>query len=117
MRISDWSSDVCSSDLLAGRLLARLLEQPFDIAVRQDARQGPPRGGARDVERRIVRPLALIEQEREELPQRRQFPRCAARRQRLIIGHQFAQSRSIRIAEREIGSASCRESVCLYVYI
>src|SRR3546814_5443695 len=108
MRISDWSSDVCSSDLqpflvalaandqifafarhgaarkrhefaraetrpiekfeqqqhshrargwrLAGRLLARLLEQPFAIAVRQAARQGPPRRGARYVDRRLARP-------------------------------------------------------------
>src|SRR3546814_21097179 len=49
---------------LAGRLLARLLETPFDLAVRQGARQGPPRRGARDVERRIVRPPAPIAQAR-----------------------------------------------------
>src|SRR3546814_7512234 len=33
MRISDWSSDVCSSDLAAGRLAAAGIEEP-----RRDAR-------------------------------------------------------------------------------
>src|SRR3546814_6370737 len=34
MRISDWSSDVCSSDLVGGDLLAHVGHDRFDIAPR-----------------------------------------------------------------------------------
>src|SRR3546814_5631847 len=56
MRISDWSSDVCSSDLLADRLLLRPAagardagdrDRDVGVAVRQRARGHRPSGGER----------------------------------------------------------------------
>src|SRR3546814_10781490 len=46
MRISDWSSDVCSSDL--GRLVAAGVDSGYDLAVARQARcreHGPARRG------------------------------------------------------------------------
>src|SRR3546814_6008842 len=37
MRISDWSSDVCSSDLLVAELSGRNREHPPELAAAQDA--------------------------------------------------------------------------------
>src|SRR3546814_4150292 len=85
MRISDWSSDVCSSDLprrLIGRL-AHALFEPFALdeagADAVDAHFGPEHAG--EAERQAV--------------------------QRGFRGH-ISQ-------RREIGRASCRERVCQYV--
>src|SRR3546814_11768966 len=39
MRISDWSSDVCSSDLNAGERRFRILQQPQPLLQRRGARR------------------------------------------------------------------------------
>src|SRR3546814_10042652 len=87
MRISDWSSDVCSSDL-----------------VRHDGMEIPPLGpaaGAVDAaELRaevIGQDLRLVEGAQRVMPSRRQ------RRIDLLV------------CVAEIGRASCRERVCQYV--
>src|SRR3546814_9882655 len=49
MRISDWSSDVCSSDLLRA-------ENEGPVSLRKTAEQGPHMLGGRDDEQR-VRPV------------------------------------------------------------
>src|SRR3546814_6503583 len=85
MRISDWSSDVCSSDLGEGRGLLAVevaLEAVADRLVQHDAR---PAGAEDDGH------LAGRGRDRIELHQRLA--------QRLV----------------EIGRASCRERVCQYV--
>src|SRR3546814_20540202 len=61
MRISDWSSDVCSSDLLHGRVegggdeifggdAGAALHRPFDVALLRDA---PAVGGQRRCQRGV----------------------------------------------------------------
>src|SRR3546814_20383114 len=54
MRISDWSSDVCSSDLPRRRQLGAMVEHPAHLAL---ARVAPPDGGE-IAERRALLPGA-----------------------------------------------------------
>src|SRR3546814_4543637 len=93
MRISDWSSDVCSSDL------SRLLPDAHDSGRRLPAE-------ARRL-RRILRPAFA-----RYLP-----PRARARRTDLPavlpMGRRLVRRRLRHLDE--IGRASCRERVCQYV--
>src|SRR3546814_4152365 len=89
MRISDWSSDVCSSDLI-----------PFR------GRDGPRRNADRAqtavaADRRGTAALILS---KGRLMDERIAP----------LFSPFAL-RSLRLANRKIGRASCRERVCQYV--
>src|SRR3546814_5788774 len=43
MRISDWSSDVCSSDLCCGRIL--LVDATFGLAIQNNNTDTPVNGG------------------------------------------------------------------------
>src|SRR3546814_13673221 len=100
MRISDWSSDVCSSDLIGkaktdGPVFERALR---DLGTRilghvdRHVEHGRPAGDGmpETVQIEIDRPAAELPAEGEPV-QRRQ------------------------IAGGKIGSASCRERVCQYV--
>src|SRR3546814_14343149 len=96
MRISDWSSDVCSSDLSAAwrtplKRRAILARSRCKIARRSATIQV---SWLMDAKRRsdLVRPPASLR------------PRCPATAQSLDQGH-------------EIGRASCRERVCQDVKI
>src|SRR3546814_4579477 len=86
MRISDWSSDVCSSDLDCTDGVAAVLEPGDDPA---------PVGG--------VRPGAVHEDDRR-LRLARPFRRRAVSLRSDDLGR-----------GEEIGRASCRERVCQYV--
>src|SRR3546814_6898858 len=97
MRISDWSSDVCSSDLLGGR-------------------SGVARSGAQYVQRG----LAFVQDVLEDLAQklhghvleRQGWPFRQAQQ-----GHPFVQrlERHDLLAAKQTGRAACRERVCTYV--
>src|SRR3546814_14295382 len=91
MRISDWSSDVCSSDLVAPLVRAGLL--PPDWPYICHAVSGYSGGGKALIER--------FEQDRD----------IAWRGYALTLGHKHVPDM------QEIGRASCRERVCKYVYI
>src|SRR3546814_15230328 len=111
MRISDWSSDVCSSDLLAHALLAGLLlfqQLPLagDIAAVALRRHVLAQGGdglARD----HLAADGSLDGDLEELA-------------RDEILEAFAEHAAARLGlaavdddgQREIGRASCRERVC-----
>src|SRR3546814_14515975 len=93
MRISDWSSDVCSSDLL-GAGLAHRSGDADHLALHPRAR-----GPAKRLQRRR-----------------------AVRHQHMGLGDGLADDRARRaLAERlvdeEIGRPSCRERMCQYVSI
>src|SRR3546814_11802205 len=100
MRISDWSSDVCSSDLV--RLEPGMLLQPNGVAparVRQRQEIGP-----------IVAPVA------HRLGKRRLTPPAEV----MTLGVHADQQSQLDLRQggtqrRKIGSASCRERVCQYV--
>src|SRR3546814_9005247 len=85
MRISDWSSDVCSSDLLS----CRIAEPHHELRVR--AIPDPARSG----------------REREYIAARY----AAAFRDHQQIGGRRGFSR----LDEKIGRASCRDRVCQYV--
>src|SRR3546814_4665316 len=92
MRISDWSSDVCSSDLLLNHLSSSVVcgrpprvPMPWSPLVEQ----------ARD-RLRLADPLDRLAEQRGD----RELPNVARQPHRL---------------GRQIGSASCRERVCQYV--
>src|SRR3546814_3001870 len=93
MRISDWSSDVCSSDLVAA-LRARIGGVEEDaVALIDDralGRAALQRHAAGEVD--AVRPGDVIGEDVD--------------RHRRIFG---------KLARNEIGRASCRERVCQYV--
>src|SRR3546814_7506571 len=99
MRISDWSSDVCSSDLGAGR------------------------------EYRLSNALLLEHQGRKrERPGRRQqllyitveggfagAQRVGTMREMPALVDRLAKGQHVAAAQAKIGRASCRERVCPYV--
>src|SRR3546814_15896254 len=100
MRISDWSSDVCSSDLPVLRL-GLLLAQ----------RLGPVVEGGE----RLVEPLQAAAVE----PQRRVAE--VGEEGAVVADHQQGAAEALQLAlqpvdgGQEIGRASCRERVCQYV--
>src|SRR3546814_12111868 len=134
MRISDWSSDVCSSDLPVTKLLdlverGRLeaagsedLEPPEQLGVTEDIEVGVGEGvGAGLLHRMhaVMRELARL-----ALPLLHQVgidddghrERCAARSgsecgDRLAEADVIAKEQGL----LQIGRASCRERVCQYV--
>src|SRR3546814_11573805 len=106
MRISDWSSDVCSSDLL-------LFRRTVDLVVRRELRPTRLRKHLRDRSRQ--RRLAMIHMaDRPDVAVR-------LRPLELCLRHSWSsfRSRADRYAAVrptwQIGRASCRERVCRYV--
>src|SRR3546814_10654705 len=97
MRISDWSSDVCSSDLCARRRSGRGEHQRAVALV--------------DLDRLTVLDLALQDQVGERVLQI--FLYRALQRPRAIDGIiADAAEPCARGVRQEIGRASCRERVC-----
>src|SRR3546814_11844690 len=122
MRISDWSSDVCSSDLrclrtwshplLARRLAPRVRDRRIWLAgTGCEARWKycsvtPAKAGAAiDVAQDLLRPLPS-QGRRSNLRAGEQAGQVARFAPRLV--HEEAFER------RELGRASCREGVCQY---
>src|SRR3546814_20804236 len=103
MRISDWSSDVCSSDL-ADKRLGRIGKTLGDILPELDAPVGDP---AADLFEKLG---ALMPEFADDEP-----AHCHA------AGQNGAERRGeeLRLLRRgqpiKIGRASCRERVCRYV--
>src|SRR3546814_19065078 len=106
MRISDWSSDVCSSDLVVGDVdpqRVRALAEKYygviptkDIPERQRVAE-PPQNASREV--RLVSP---------RVAQPQVSISYLAPSYRQATGNEA-------YALQEIGRASCRASVCQYV--
>src|SRR3546814_12688407 len=111
MRISDWSSDVCSSDLRHGVSLRPLvLHAERDRAVRRDVEMADRKLVA------IVRPARFGDQSAlvavdigERGPHGRKIE-LGAREIRMGADAAVADGKRM-----EIGRASCRERVCQYV--
>src|SRR3546814_13696553 len=102
MRISDWSSDVCSSDLVAEekeqqpahRIEEQDVAEPDQVEMREAEQRQPYHAGI--MRRRRAAPLrrgALDDQQGAGAEQQREEPAHL----------------------RKIGRASCRERVCQYV--
>src|SRR3546814_5285233 len=98
MRISDWSSDVCSSDLSPALVTDQVLHDPAAQALPQfDFARASILSEARHIARGDIaagfNPLST----------------------RLAPAYAAAQSRFDWIGTTQIGRASCRERVCQYV--
>src|SRR3546814_11275419 len=108
MRISDWSSDVCSSDL-TGTVYEGLLDfdqSEIDVGSLPDTRT--------DVMVNIANPAAAFQWWR--LPARGVgLARMEFIINALIKAHPMALIHPERTSAEEIGRASCRERVCQYV--
>src|SRR3546814_21121476 len=101
MRISDWSSDVCSSDLVVVEVAVVVRRDPLDL-VPLDLIDTAEHLGFRLVGLRIAGgPLACV---------------FAGRRAR-VLGLAAGRREVDLVRQQEIGSASCRERVCQYVSI
>src|SRR3546814_5766713 len=103
MRISDWSSDVCSSDLSAARPGRDRVEDVYEILAatdRENLKHGlPPR---------LVQTLC-VETAREI--ERRRHPR-----RHRVLKRRFQHDAAIDdLHGDQIGRASCRERVCQYL--
>src|SRR3546814_14293515 len=97
MRISDWSSDVCSSDLKARQPDAKgVLEAEIDQQRRGERGDD---GGA----------VALLQQPGIAEDEKGAAEHEADQQDEAVAGPHDRQKR------REIGRASCRERVCQYV--
>src|SRR3546814_15320245 len=114
MRISDWSSDVCSSDLLARRRRVVVIAH---YRLKVFKRNGLLENGIRTQEKLVV-PMAYaetgepdavlvyVDQRFSDIP----MPAPTWMRPTARAGAPPAPRRTA-----EIGSASCRERVCQYV--
>src|SRR3546814_18636068 len=113
MRISDWSSDVCSADLLAGLSHYRIngRSDKFDQAkspLTADGRHRKPNAvhtGCKDVAMNFRNGLSSLLRPEDSVL--------------LLIDHQPYHLAHVNSHEPQmdikIGSASCREKVCKYV--
>src|SRR3546814_20844274 len=100
MRISDWSSDVCSSDLLQHLLIGDFIDLP---RLRNDAWIG----GVDAVD--IGEDVAAVGVQCGGERNRRRIGTAAAERRDPVSRRQSMK------AGDEIGRASCRERVCQYL--
>src|SRR3546814_11327657 len=105
MRISDWSSDVCSSDLGVNRGLVGLPQLQARGFVAQ------LRAGVERVELRIEARDGLVAG--ADAQPRIQFRYALAGRH--AAGVALQAQRHDRLVDLQIGRASCRERVCQYV--
>src|SRR3546814_12386093 len=103
MRISDWSSDVCSSDLVAAVVPAELGQAEARQAVRADRvdrEQFLDLGGVGVGDRlAAARDAGVVDEDRYGGE----------------VGLDGGDHRGARFLVGEIGRASCRERVCQYV--
>src|SRR3546814_4248719 len=101
MRISDWSSDVCSSDLL----IARAVEAGGTHAVYGGSVQSPAVARVATMAGLMGVPVTIVI---GATTAAKALPKHAPVRLAYEAGAEFREI-------REIGRASCRERVCQYV--
>src|SRR3546814_13184714 len=108
MRISDWSSDVCSSDLQKGVMAERALQ--LDEAHRR----------ARRVQRmddlpRFPRRIEPVRVERDDAEAGLRALEGVRQQAAMLLGRIEIIQRPGDVEIGKIGRASCRERVCKYV--
>src|SRR3546814_7663517 len=110
MRISDWSSDVCSSDLYETN---GIFEDILRIAGSQEANLGGA-AGATATESSIAEGsrISSLESNTDDLDE---LLTTLARATGQLMLMELSVEKVIEIVGPEIGRASCRERVCQYV--
>src|SRR3546814_18526152 len=115
MRISDWSSDVCSSDLADGGRFHIALDAG-DLAGEAQARQRLQAQPGVEQARRIDEGVAMQAAEARELGVFQAGNGAADAGLLAVLQLGLEADDVVERAERiEIGRASCRERVCKYV--
>src|SRR3546814_14278184 len=112
MRISDWSSDVCSSDLLAGGIKQALVVPGSGLVKRQAEEEGLDRIFTEaGFEWREPGCSACLGMNPDKVPS---GERCASTSNRNFMGRQGPGARThlVSPATAESGQASCRERGC-----
>src|SRR3546814_7275577 len=104
MRISDWSSDVCSSDLVLAVLGQRHVHVHARTVVTDDR--------LRHEGRRLAELMGDV---LHDVLQLQDFVSLLGQRTELDADLALAGSRDFMMVHFEIGRASCRERVCQYV--
>src|SRR3546814_7520205 len=99
MRISDWSSDVCSSDLKC----TAAIPGSYTHIFQRKGNSGPMEASAVGMAKTLW-PSEIADTQLDAL---RFVP--------LSLRISIPRSRQVRRALRQIGRASCRERVCQYV--
>src|SRR3546814_11843997 len=114
MRISDWSSDVCSSDLAPGNEAQR---QPAvgDLAGEADGRGVAGPQIDRDVRVHVQDRLQRLADAESALAGIGQGYLRSLVGHRLFAAEHLPHDRDIVLDAMAIGRASCRERVCQYV--
>src|SRR3546814_16047623 len=112
MRISDWSSDVCSSDLSPARsgFQAEALETPFarrvDDIIKHVRGDALPQAGFGGAPRLDLAMLSIAH-----------FERAAPRKFVIVVdrpvGH-VPRAEAAEIGEVKLGRSACRERACTY---
>src|SRR3546814_15558434 len=113
MRISDWSSDVCSSDLLGERAVQRHLE-PGREGIRGAHTTAPPEKLKNDRKKleaanAIVRPNTIWISLRNPPDV---SPKASARPEAMMMMTAKTRATGPRMDSRKIGRATCRERGC-----
>src|SRR3546814_6630972 len=117
MRISDWSSDVCSSDLWFARWIPRepkLMDRPADRIIGQFSPTAYRRGRLSGAANSAAPALPRAGPETDLLRQPAPLLGVVGRDHR-IIGRQPPALPIFLRRHVAIGRASCRERVCQYV--
>src|SRR3546814_19671843 len=109
MRISDWSSDVCSSDLVGKN--QRRIDAPATLRFPFGLRVTGPDGGLAAL-RRVVREIELRFGQAERARHRDQLGMLI---RVADLGLMAQRLTGVDIFADQIGRASCRERVCPYV--
>src|SRR3546814_11312478 len=103
MRISDWSSDVCSSDL--GLIAPVLTAHPTEVR----------RKSMIDHRNRIADLMALKDRGLTATPDGDDVDEAITRQIALLWQTRVLRREKLYVADEEIGRASCRERECQYV--
>src|SRR3546814_3351888 len=98
MRISDWSSDVCSSDLMGAALMVKVLDDLHAFAPE------PQPGTGATYAAKIDKSEARLD-----------FLTSAVQVERQIRAFNPMPGAFFELEGEQIGRASCRERVCQYV--
>src|SRR3546814_948406 len=100
MRISDWSSDVCSSDLASTRIVSAAPAPTGNGHEGSESMAGTIGQGGTPEKRPVVPYLGAVK------------VAAAVMAVMIVVGLAIL---GVTVATREIGRASCRERVCQYV--
>src|SRR3546814_20781123 len=104
MRISDWSSDVCSSDLEIENLDRRIIQ----LKIEREALKKETDAASKDRLQALERELAQLEQQSAELTQRWMAEKDKIKAEAKLTEQLDAARMALRAEERRVGKECVR---------